>query len=427
MANNATLFKKAQQFLAGGVNSPVRAFTAVGGTPLFIESGSGAYVQDCEGKRYIDYVGAWGPAILGHAHPAVRAALKEQLDKGIGFGAPCALETDLAQIICDSFETVEQVRFTNSGTEAVMSAVRLARGHTGRNGIVKFVGAYHGHSDSMLVDAGPDAAGHGQPGSAGVPAASANHTYCAQYNDASSVAAIMEAHGEDIACVIVEPVAGNMGCVLPVEGFLPDLQTLCKRHGALLIFDEVMTGYRITYGGAQAHYGVHPDLTVLGKIIGGGMPVGAVAGPRAIMSRLAPLGPVYQAGTLSGNPIAMCCGISTIAHLGTASFYTELSERTEQLASGLAERAHAAGVQLAVSHVGGMFGMFFGVDNPPNNYEELSACDSDVFRTFFHRMLDEGVYFAPSAYEAAFVSGAHGTEVIAQTLAASERVFSTLE
>lgn len=423
MRSNVALFKQAQRRLVGGVNSPVRAFGAVGGVPRFIDSGAGAIIHDCEGGQYIDYVGAWGPCILGHAHPRVLEALQQQLVAGISFGAPHELETTLANILCDALPSVEQIRFTNSGTEAVMSAIRLARGYSKRDGVIKFIGGYHGHSDSMLTKDASDALGAGKPGSGGVPESAVAHTFCAEYNNIESVERIFEAHRKDIACVIVEPIAGNMGCVLPEDTFLPGLRDLCERFGALLIFDEVMTGFRVAYGGAQNRFNISPDLTVLGKIIGGGLPIGAVGGRQEIMSKLAPLGSVYQAGTLSGSPLAMCAGIATMKELQHRDFYTQLEARTRELATGLQKRAHEAGVLLAVSWSGGMFGMFFGAQSPATNNKQARACKSDAFVQFFWRMLDEGVYLAPSPYEAGFVSGAHDASIIESTLDAATRAF----
>ena len=426
MSSNATLFQHAQHYLVGGVNSPVRAFGSVGGTPRFIHSGKGAIISDCTGREYIDYVGAWGPAILGHAHPNLVKILQEQLEHGIGFGAPHELEAELASLLCDAIPSMEQVRFTCSGTEAVMTAVRLARGHTGRDGVIKFVGGYHGHSDTMLVNAGSGALSLGQPSSAGVPKAAAQHTLSAEYNQIESVEQIFKAHAKDIACVIVEPVAGNMGCVLPHKEFLPKLRELCTHYDALLIFDEVMTGFRVCYGGAQKRYGVNPDLTVLGKIIGGGLAIGAVGGSRPLMSKLAPLGDVYQAGTLSGNPLTMNAGITTLKELKAPDFYTRLEERAAELCSGIHEHAKKAGVALAVSQIGGMFGLFFGSESVATNYREVQSCDKQAFVRFFQQMLDQGVYLPPSAYETCFMSIAHDSDIIQRTLDAVRHSLNNL-
>ncbi|MDX1433783.1 MAG: glutamate-1-semialdehyde 2,1-aminomutase [Gammaproteobacteria bacterium] len=426
MTRSAELFEAAQIHIPGGVNSPVRAFRAVGGHPIYFRRGEGAYLYDEDGKRYVDYVGSWGPMIAGHAHPEVVAAVKSALDAGLGFGAPTAVETQMADTICRLMPAVEQVRMVNSGTEATMSAIRLARGFTRRDAIVKFEGCYHGHADSLLVKAGSGALTLGVPTSPGVPAALAAHTLTLDFNDAGGVERAFAEHGERIAAIIVEPVAGNMNCVPPVDGFLETLRRCCDEHGSVLIFDEVMTGFRVALGGAQSLYGVKPDLTTLGKIIGGGMPVGAFGGRADIMAELAPLGPVYQAGTLSGNPLAMTAGLATLALLETAGFHERLTETTRELTEGILERADAAGVSMRANRVGGMFGLFFTESPRVESFADVMACDVDHFRRFFRGMLREGVYLAPSAFEAGFVSSAHDAAAISATLAAAERVLGEL-
>lgn len=420
-SNNIDLFSRAQHYLVGGVNSPVRSFNHVGNVPKFIQAGSGAWISDTEDKRYIDYVGAWGPAILGHGHTVVKQAISDQLQHGIGFGAPHILETELAAKICAAIPSIEQIRFTNSGTEAVMGALRLARGYSKRDGIIKFEGCYHGHSDAMLVKAGSGALSHGVVNSAGVPAAVAQDTYCAEYNNLDSVRAIFESKPEHIATVIVEPIAGNMGCVPPVDDFLPGLRDLCNQFGSLLIFDEVMTGFRINYGGVQTYFDIKPDITVLGKIIGGGMPIGAYGANKNIMNKLAPLGPVYQAGTLSGNPLTMAAGIATLSQLEQQDFYQQLQERTDQLAQGIGSIAQKHNIVLSQNHIGGMFSLFFGHQEVVRYYRQvITQSDTNQFKKFFHSMLNLGVYLAPSPYECGFVSGAHDETIIEQTLIAVE-------
>ncbi len=419
-------FEEASQVIAGGVNSPVRAFRGVGGEPLFVRRARGACIETEDGRRFIDYVGSWGPMILGHADPDVVAAVTRRAADGLSFGAPTVIETDLARKIASMMPSIELLRMTSSGTEATMSAIRLARGFTGRDRIVKFEGCYHGHSDALLVKAGSGALTLGVPDSAGVPAAVAAQTTTLGYNDVDALNACFAASGDEIACVIVEPVAGNMGCVPPGPDFLPKLRELCTRHGTILIFDEVMTGFRVALGGAQALYGVKPDLTTLGKIVGGGMPVGVFGGRRDIMERLAPLGPVYQAGTLSGNPIAMAAGLATLDAISKPGFHARLTATTARLVDGLAATATAAGVAFATNHVCGMFGFFFTADAPVTNYRKVMACDSARFRQFFHGMLDAGIYFAPSPFEAGFVSAAHGEAEIAATVEAASRVFATI-
>lgn len=423
MTDHSRCFDEACRYLPGGVNSPVRAFRGVGGTPVFVDRAQGAYLYDTDGKAYIDYVGSWGPMILGHAHPEVLKAVHEAVDRGLSYGAPTLSETAMAKKLCELMPSLELVRMVSSGTEATMSAIRLARGFTGRDKIVKFEGCYHGHSDSLLVKAGSGALTLGVPSSPGVPASLAEHTVTLSFNDVEGVRAAFERLGGQIAGVIVEPVAGNMNCVPPVPGFLETLREQCSAYGAVLIFDEVMTGFRVALGGAQAHYGVRPDLTTLGKVVGGGMPVGVFGGRRDIMEHLAPLGPVYQAGTLSGNPVAMAAGLKTLELIAAPGFFERLGARTRQLASGLADRAARAGIPLAIHQIGGMFGFFFSSESPIVDFAQVMACDQDRFRRFFHGMLQEGIYFAPSAFEAGFVSAAHDEAILQQTLTAAERVF----
>ncbi|MEJ2059127.1 MAG: glutamate-1-semialdehyde 2,1-aminomutase [Gammaproteobacteria bacterium] len=426
MNRSHTQFSQAQVHIPGGVNSPVRAFKSVGGDPVFIDHAQGAYLFDTDGKRYIDYVGSWGPMILGHAHPEVIAAVQAAAAKGLSFGAPTTLETDMADRVCALVPSMEQVRMVSSGTEATMSAIRLARGYTGRDKIVKFEGCYHGHGDSLLVKAGSGALTLGVPSSPGVPAALAEHTLTLPYNDIAQVEATFDNLGDRIACIIVEPVAGNMNCIPPVPGFLEGLRSVCDRHGALLIFDEVMTGFRVALGGAQALYGITPDLTTLGKVIGGGMPVGAFGGRAEIMAELAPLGPVYQAGTLSGNPIAMTAGLKTLELIARPGFHDELTRMTEVLTDGLQTVAGEAGIPLTTQRVGGMFGIFFSEEDPITSFEQATRCDSERFKRFFHGMLDAGVYLAPSAFEAGFVSTAHTGDDLDRTLDAARQVLKTL-
>ncbi len=417
-----SLFSEAQQVIPGGVNSPVRAFAGVGGDPIFIKSARGAWLEGEDGRRYIDYVGSWGPMILGHAHPAVISAVIETAQNGLSFGAPCILETRLAQKICSLMPSIEKLRMVSSGTEATMSAIRLARGHTGRDKIIKFEGCYHGHSDSLLIKAGSGALTLGVPSSPGVPAGLAAHTITLAYNDAAAVREAFSEFGDDVACVIVEPIAGNMNMVPPVPGFLETLREQCTAAGALLILDEVMTGFRVAKGGAQSLFGIQPDLTTLGKIVGGGMPAAAFGGRADIMASIAPDGPVYQAGTLSGNPVAMAAGLETLEQIDRPGFYEALGERTQQLVNGLAAAAHDAGIPLSVEQAGGMFGFVFTDDGPVRSFSQVSAANVDRFKLFFHGMLAEGIYLAPSAYEAGFVSAAHGNDEIEQTLAAAAKV-----
>ena len=422
----SSLFQEACRYIPGGVNSPVRAFRGVGGEPIFFKKAAGAHAVAADGRRFIDYVGSWGPMILGHAHPRVIAAVQAVAADGLSFGAPTELETALARRVVELMPSIELVRFVSSGTEATMSAIRLARGFTGRDTIVKFEGCYHGHSDSLLIKAGSGALTLGVPTSPGVPAALAAHTVTLNYNDAEQVRDAFGRIGDRIACVIVEPVAGNMNCVTPAPGFLQTLREVCDRSGAVLIFDEVMTGFRVALGGAQALYGVRPDLTTLGKIIGGGMPVGAFGGRRDIMERLAPLGPVYQAGTLSCNPVAMTAGLTTLELIGAPGFHQRLEVTTNELVARLRVAAERAGVALATNHVCGMFGFFFSSEERVDTYAKVMSSDAVRFKRFFHAMLDAGVYFAPSAYEAGFLSAAHGAAEIDATVAAAERIFPTL-
>jgi glutamate-1-semialdehyde 2,1-aminomutase len=421
-----SLYTEACKYIPGGVNSPVRAFRGVGGEPIFLKKAAGAQVFAADGRRFIDYVGSWGPMILGHAHPQVIQAVLKVAADGLSFGAPTEYETQLARRVVELMPSIELVRFVSSGTEATMSAIRLARGFTGRDTIVKFEGCYHGHSDSLLIKAGSGALTLGVPTSPGVPKSLAQHTVTLNYNDIDQVQRVFRQIGEQIACIIVEPVAGNMNCVPPVPDFLQTLRRECDLSGALLIFDEVMTGFRVGLGGAQALYGVRPDLTTLGKIIGGGMPVGAFGGRRDIMQQLAPLGPVYQAGTLSGNPVAMIAGLTTLDLIGAPGFHRHLSAQTHVLVEGLAAAAAGAGIPLATNHVCGMFGFFFTAEREVDTFDKVMACDIERFKRFFHAMLSEGIYFAPSAFEAGFLSAAHSAADVEATLAAAARVFAKL-
>lgn len=424
--NSAEWFAAAQQHIPGGVNSPVRAFKGVGGTPVFIQKAQGAYLYDTEGKRYVDYVGSWGPMILGHAHPQIVRAVQDAAADGLSFGAPTPSEVTVADRICEIIPSMDLVRMTSSGTEATMSAIRLARGFTGRDKIVKFEGCYHGHGDSLLVKAGSGMLTLGVPTSLGVPASLAQHTLTLPFNDLDAVKACFAEYGDQIACVIVEPVAGNMNLVLPVEGFLQTLREQCTAHGSVLIFDEVMTGFRVALGGAQAHYGVKPDLTTLGKIIGAGLPVGAFGGRRDIMSCIAPLGGVYQAGTLSGNPLAMRAGLAMLDLLTVEGFYERLSGQLAALLAGLQAAADAAGVAFKTQQAGGMFGLYFTDSEDLSSYAAMTACDVDAFKRFFHGMLDRGVYLAPSAFEAGFISSAHTDADIDYTVASAREVFAQM-
>ncbi len=425
MTNASNLFTEAKKVIPGGVNSPVRSFSGVGGTPVFIDHASGPYIFDSNNKQYIDYVGSWGPMILGHAHPEVIKVVKLAAEKGLSFGAPTEIETLMAAKVCDLLPSIDRVRMVSSGTEATMSALRLARGYTSRDKIVKFEGCYHGHSDSLLVKAGSGALTLGVPSSPGVPKAVAEDTITLTYNDSESVKQAFAEIGEQIACIIVEPVAGNMNCIPPVPGFLETLRQVCDEYGSVLIFDEVMTGFRVGLQGAQGVYGVTPDLTTLGKIIGGGMPVGAFGGKQEIMEYLAPLGPVYQAGTLSGNPVAMAAGLKTLELISQTGFYEALTQKTQRLLDGMKEKANQTGVSIAVNQVGGMFGLFFS-EQPVSSFSQVMQCDQQLFKQFFHGMLQQGVYLAPSAFEAGFVSAAHSDEDIEKTLDAASIVLKSL-
>jgi len=426
MTEATVLFSDAKQFIPGGVNSPVRSFSGVGGTPVFIDHAKGPYLFDSMGKRYIDYVGSWGPMILGHAHPEVIDAVKAAAEKGLSFGAPTEIETQMAQRVCELVPSCDLVRMVSSGTEATMSAIRLARGYTGRDKIVKFEGCYHGHSDSLLVKAGSGALTFGIPSSPGVPDSVAADTLTLTYNDSEAVKTLFEGIGEQIACIIVEPVAGNMNCVPPIPGFLETLRKVCDQYGSVLIFDEVMTGFRVGLNGAQGVYNINPDLTTLGKIIGGGMPVGAFGGQVKIMEHLAPLGPVYQAGTLSGNPVAMAAGLKTLELIAQPGFYEALTIKTEKLTNGLKEIANQAGIALTTNQIGGMFGLFFSPEPQISTFAQVMQCNQALFKRFFHSMLEAGIYLAPSAFEAGFVSAAHKDEDLDKTLACAEEIFKTL-
>jgi len=426
MSRSHELFQSACQHIPGGVNSPVRAFKGVGGDPVFFTRGEGACLYDADDKRYIDYVGSWGPMIAGHAHPEVIRAVQEMAAKGLGFGAPTEIETRMADTLCRQLPSMELVRMVNSGTEATMSAIRLARGFTGRDRIVKFEGCYHGHSDALLVKAGSGTLTLGVPTSPGVPAAVAAHTSTLTYNDIAGVEEAFASIGNETAAIIVEPVAGNMNCILPEPGFLEGLRAICDQYGCVLIFDEVMTGFRVSPGSAQGHYGVTPDLTTLGKVIGGGLPVGAFGGRRDIMEQIAPLGPVYQAGTLSGNPISLAAGLKTLELTGSDGFHAQLDQATKRLTSGLQAAADKAGIPFTSNQVGGMFGCFFSSETSISRFEQVTRCDLQRFQQFYHGMLEAGVYLAPSAYEAGFVSSAHSDALIDETLESATRVFATL-
>jgi glutamate-1-semialdehyde 2,1-aminomutase len=419
-------FLAACEHIPGGVNSPVRAFRGVGGEPVFFANGTGPYLVDVDGKRYIDYVASWGPMIAGHAHPDVIRAVQEAAAQGLGYGAPTEIETRMANTLCTMVPSMDLVRLVSSGTEATMSAIRLARGFTGRDRIVKFEGCYHGHSDALLVKAGSGTLTLGVPTSPGVPAAVAAHTMTLTYNDLDSVQEAFALAGEEIAAVIVEPVAGNMNCIPPVPGFLEGLRDVCDAHGSVLIFDEVMTGFRVAAGGAQAHYGIRPDLTTLGKVIGGGLPVGAFGGRREIMEQIAPLGPVYQAGTLSGNPVALAAGLATLELASAEGFHARLDAAARRLVEGLQAQADAAGIGFTTNQVGGMFGYFFSNESTITRFEQVTRCDMKTFQRFYHGMLQAGVYLAPSAYEAGFVSATHSDSVIDATLDASAQAFRAI-
>ena len=426
MKNSQALFEEAQKTIPGGVNSPVRAFKGVGGTPPFIKRAEGAYLYDVDGNRYIDYVGSWGPMIAGHANPEVIEAVKAASENGLSFGAPTEIEVTMSQKICELMPSIEMVRMVSSGTEATMSAIRLARGFTGRDDIVKFEGCYHGHGDSLLVKAGSGMLTFGEPNSPGVPADLAKHTITLDYNNSQQVKDLFAKMGDKIACIIVEPVAGNMNCIPPVEGFLQTLREVCDESGALLILDEVMTGFRVALGGAQSVYDVKPDLTTLGKIIGGGMPAAAFGGRKDVMEKLSPLGPVYQAGTLSGNPLAMTAGLKQLEIISRDGFYEDLTQKTELLVSGLLERAKKADIGLSSNQVGAMFGLFFTDEAKVENFAQVSNCNIERFNQFFHSMLTSGINLAPSAYEAGFLSSAHTESDINETLAAADKAFASL-
>ena len=427
MNRSSTLFNEAKNYIPGGVNSPVRAFKGVGGEPIYFERGEGAYLYDVDGNAYIDYVGSWGPMILGHSNPFIVDAVRTELDKGLGFGAPTEIETSLAKKICQLMPSIELVRMVSSGTEATMSAIRLARGYTKRDKIVKFEGCYHGHSDSLLVKAGSGALTLGVPTSPGVPSDLAKHTLTLEYNNLDSVKALFSKMGEEVGCIIVEPVAGNMNCIPPKEGFLQGLRKLCDDYGSVLIFDEVMTGFRVALGGAQAYYRVKPDLTTLGKVIGGGLPVAAFGGRNEIMNQIAPLGPIYQAGTLSGNPLSMASGLAMLSILeADDSFYQNLSDSTEYLVNGIVAAANTSNVSMTSNNVGGMFGLFFSSEEKVTNFSQASNCDIELFKKFYKSMIKQGVYLAPSAYECGFLSAAHGKNELDQTINAALTAFSEL-
>ncbi len=426
VSRSAQLFEEAKLYIPGGVNSPVRAFRGVGGNPLFFQGGEGAWLIDEDNNRYIDYVGAWGPLILGHKHPAVIKALQEQLTHGLGYGASTEAEITIARTICDLVPSIERVRLVTSGTEATMSAVRVARGFTRRDKIVKFEGCYHGHVDGLLVKAGSGALTLSEPDSLGVPKAYTDLTYVLPYNDVDALEKLFASNGHEIACIIVEPVAGNMNCVPPIPGYLQALRDVCTQYGSVLIFDEVMSGFRVALGGAQAVYGVTPDLTTLGKVIGGGLPVGAFGGRREIMEMIAPMGPVYQAGTLAGSPLAVAAGMAMLTEIQRPDFYTQLSQRASALMAGLQERADAAKIPFTTNQVGGMFGCLFTNEKQVSTFDQVMACDVPRFRKYFHSMLNNGVYLAPSAFEAGFVSAAHGDKEIQLTLDAAEKAFASL-
>ncbi len=431
MTRSHDLFQSAQQVIPGGVNSPVRAFKGVGGDPVFFKKGQGAYLFDEDNNRYIDYVASWGPMIMGHAHPEVVEAVQQATAEGLGFGAPTEIETKMAELVCKLVPSIEMVRMVSSGTEATMSAIRLARGYTKRDKIVKFEGCYHGHSDSLLVKAGSGALTLGIPSSPGVPAALSELTITLEYNNLEQVKEVFDDIGDEIACIIVEPVAGNMNCIPPVEGFLQGLRDVCDEHKTILIFDEVMTGFRVAAGCAQAYYNVSPDLTTLGKVIGGGLPVGAFGGKKSIMEYIAPLGPVYQAGTLSGNPLSMAAGLKTLTLASQEGVHEALSKRADRLVRGIVEQAKNANINMSFNQVGGMFGLFFtgkefDVEEKVTSYAQVMQCDQELFKKFFHGMIKEGIYLAPSAFETGFVSYAHSDDDIEQTIAAAGRVFNQL-
>lgn len=427
MQKSQQLFSRAQKHIPGGVNSPVRAFKAVGGTPPFIAKADGPYIFDADGKRYIDYVQSWGPMVLGHNNPQIRAAVNQAVSNGLSFGAPTQAEVEMAELVSQLVPSMEMVRMVNSGTEATMSAIRLARGYTKRDKIVKFEGCYHGHADALLVKAGSGALTMGVPNSPGVPADFAKHTLTAEYNNLDSVRQAFAVHGQDIACIIVEPVAGNMNCIPPVEGFLQGLREICDQYQTVLIIDEVMTGFRVALGGAQQAYGVTPDLTCLGKVIGGGMPVGAFGGKAEIMQHIAPSGPVYQAGTLSGNPVAMAAGLAALSQIQQPGLYEQLTAATTTLAEGIKQRSVRHGIPMSVNYAGSMFGLFFTDVERVVNYQQAISCDSEMFNRFYHGMLENGVYLAPASYEAGFVSACHDEDIIQQTLVIADKVLGTIK
>jgi len=426
ISRSAELFEEAQRYIPGGVNSPVRAFRGVGGNPLFFQGGDGAWLTDEDGNRYIDYVGAWGPLILGHKHPAVISALQEQLTHGLGYGASTEAEVTIARTICRLVPSIERVRLVTSGTEATMSAIRLARGYTRRDKVVKFEGCYHGHVDGLLVKAGSGALTLGEPDSLGVPKSYTDQTFVLPYNDIEALEKLFARHGHEIACIIVEPVAGNMNLVPPVPGYLEAMRKVCDHYSSVLIFDEVMTGFRVALGGAQSHYNVKPDITTLGKVIGGGLPVGAFGGRREIMEMIAPMGPVYQAGTLAGSPLAVAAGMAMLKEIQAPGFYEALGTRTKALMEGLKERAKAAGVPFTTHQIGGMFGCYFSTEENIQTFSQVMTCNIPQFQKYFHHMLKNGIYLAPSAFEAGFVSAAHGDREIQMTLDAAEMAFASL-
>ena len=425
MDRNKDLFEKSLRTIPGGVNSPVRAFGSVGGTPIFFKKARGSRLWDENDKEYIDYINSWGPMILGHAHPQVIQAVQSVAEDSLSFGAPTARELEMAETIVNLVPSIEQVRLVSSGTEATMSAIRVARGYTGRDTIVKFEGCYHGHADALLVKAGSGALTFGQPSSAGVPEDFAKHTLTLPYNDTDALVELFKKMGTDIACVIIEPVVGNMNLIIPHEEFLKTLRSLCSEHGSILIFDEVMTGFRVSLGGAQELFGILPDMTTLGKVIGGGLPVGAFGGRKDIMQKLAPIGPVYQAGTLSGNPVAVAAGLATLRLIQKENFYEDLAKMTHALVKGLEDASKAFNHAFSARNVGGMFGLYFS-DKAPDSFDEVMASDREKFKQFFHHMLDEGIYFGPSAFEAGFVSAAHTQEDIQATLNAAQKAFKKL-
>jgi glutamate-1-semialdehyde 2,1-aminomutase len=426
MSHSEDLFEQAQKYIPGGVNSPVRAFKGVGGSPIFFKHAEGAYLYDEDDRRYIDYVGSWGPMIVGHSNEHIKKALHTQIELGVGYGAPTAIETEMARKVCELVPSIELVRMVNSGTEATMSAIRLARGYTGRDKVVKFEGCYHGHVDSLLVKAGSGALTLGVPNSPGIPASLAEHTVTLTYNDIDGVRKAFEEIGDQVAAIIVEPVAGNMNCIPPVPGFLEALREVCDEHGTVLIFDEVMTGFRVSLGGAQGHYAITPDLTALGKVIGGGLPVGAFGGKREIMEHISPLGPVYQAGTLSGNPLAMTAGLTTLNLISESGFHDRLAEKTRTLCEGFRTAAEEAGIPLTVQSVGAMFGLFFTDEPEITRFDQVMNCDVERFKAFFQGMLKEGVYLAPSAFEAGFTSAALSDADIEATIEAARKVMRSL-